>query len=252
MPDAAVLARMYGPSYAADATAEASVEDPKSPERVVAFLQKRRHGVFVDFGCGSGTLLTRVAAVGWTTVGVEYDAAVASATAARTGSRVFDSMAGLRAAALPVDVVNLGDVIEHLTEPLPIVRELVALLRPGGWLVAEGPLEAGPCLFAAAIRGMRRIRPGRVTRMAPYHVIQATVAGQRAFFDRLGLRHLAYEVSEVAWPAPGHLSFSIALRPRLAALFALRRLSQGISALNPGAWGNRYFYVGEASSDAGL
>lgn len=88
--------------------------------------------------------------------------------------------------------------------------------------------------------------------MAPYHVLQATVSGQRAFFDRLGLEPLVYEVSEAPWPAPGHLSFSIALRPRLAALFALRRLSQGISALNPGAWGNRYFYVGEVRSHAGL
>jgi len=244
MPDAQAIARMYGLDYAKSGPVEASIEDPKSPEAVLAFLEGRAAGTFVDFGCGSGTLLRRVGALGWTPIGVEYDAPVAAETEAQAGCRVFVGIEALRASGLRPEVINLGDVIEHLPVPLEVVMQLVALLRPGGWLLAQGPLEAGPCAFTAALHTARRLRGRRVTHMPPYHVLQATVRGQRAFFDRLGLEELAYVVSEVAWPAPARLSTAMVAAPRLAGLFLLRRASQAISALNPTGWGNRYFYAG--------
>jgi SAM-dependent methyltransferase len=241
MPDAATLTRMYGLDYAQ--SAEALIEDPKDPTPVVASLQKRSPGVFADFGCGSGALLARVAALGWTPVGIEYDARVAAETSRRTGCRIFVGASELKECGLRVDVIHLGDVIEHLPAPFDVVGDLVGILRPGGWLIAQGPLEAGPCLFSAAVRAAARLRP-RETLMPPYHVIQATVRGQREFFGRLGLRELTYTVSEVAWPAPARLSMATSIQPRKAGLFFLRRVSQVASALNASNWGNRYFYVG--------
>ena len=63
-------------------------------------------------------------------------------------------------------------------------------------------------------------------------------------FDRVGLVELTYTVSEVAWPAPGRLSGANLSQPRSVALYALRKFSQAVSAVNSGTWGNRYFYVG--------
>jgi hypothetical protein len=80
--------------------------------------------------------------------------------------------------------------------------------------------------------------------MPPYHVLQATVRGQRVFFERVGLAEVAYAISEVAWPAPARLSMNDVQQPRKLALFLLRRLSQLSSTLNPTKWGNRYFFVG--------
>ena len=65
MPDAEALARMYGPAYASAGGADASVEDPKAPEQVIARLRSRSPGVFVDFGCGSGSLLALARDLGW-------------------------------------------------------------------------------------------------------------------------------------------------------------------------------------------
>jgi len=240
---------MYGPDYA-DVVPMDSIDDPKTPERVLAFLQKRRPGVFVDFGCGTGSLLLRAAALGWTPIGVEYDDAVAGETSARTGCRVFAGLSALKASALAIDVVNLGDVIEHLPAPFKAVQELAGVLQPGGWLMAQGPLEAGPCVFSIALHAVAQLRGGRVTRMPPYHVLRATVLGQWTFFSRLGLKELTYEVSEAAWPAPSRISAALHAGPRMAGLFFLRRASQAVSALNPTAWGNRYFYVGERRAEA--
>lgn len=146
----------------------------------------------------------------------------------------------------------MGDVIEHLPAPFEVVQQLVAMLRPGGWLMAQGPLEAGPCLFATALRAATPLRARRVTQMPPYHVLQATVRGQRAFFERVGLAEVTYVISEVAWPAPARLSMTDVQQPRKLALFLLRRLSQLSSKLNPTGWGNRYFFVGAAGVRAVL
>jgi len=244
MPDAETLARMYGPAYA-EQDSDPCVEDPKSPQKTLDWLRQRPSGVFVDFGCGSGSLLQAATSLGWNAIGVEHNEGVVRDTEARTGCRVLYGLSALRGSELPsVDVIHMGDVIEHLTAPFEVVRDLVGLLRPGGWLMAQGPLEAGPCLFTAAVRAAAQLRPRRVTRMPPYHVLQATVRGQRAFFHRVGLTEVTYDVSEVAWPAPARLSITDIKQPRKLALFLLRRLSQLCSSLNPTEWGNRYFFIG--------
>jgi SAM-dependent methyltransferase len=248
MPDAETFAKMYGPAYATAEDGGTAIEDPKEPETVLTWLRRRPVGVFVDFGCGSGSLLRAASALGWTALGVEYQDDVVRRTAADTGCEVLNGLAALRGSArLPADVIHLGDVIEHLPAPLDVLQDLVGLLRPGGWLMAQGPLEAGPCLFTAVLRAASALRSGRVTRMPPYHVLQASVEGQRVLFDRVGLSELTYTVSEVAWPAPGRLSGASLSQPRSVALYALRKLSQAVSAVNARRWGNRYFYVGMAA-----
>lgn len=249
MPDEGALARMYGPAYeTAAGTDGAEIEDPKQPERLLSALKRRAPGCFVDFGCGSGSLLEAARKLGWTAVGVEFQADVARSVAARTGCSVLHGIGALQASAsMPADVIHLGDVIEHLTTPDVIVEKLVGLLAPGGQLVAQGPLEAGPTLFSSAVRASRRLRRAGPIEMPPYHVLQATVGGQLAFFERVGLKTVEYVVSEVAWPAPSALKWSVLRRPRSLALLTLRKLSQLASACSAGRCGNRYFYVGEAS-----
>jgi SAM-dependent methyltransferase len=246
MPDEETLSRMYGPAYSGIGAVDQEIEDPKQPERLLAVLARHGPGCFVDFGCGSGSLLKEARRLGWTAVGVEFQADVVQKVAAHTGSAVLLGIAGLRScASLPADVIHLGDVVEHLTTPEVVLRELVPLLAPGGWLVSQGPLEAGPCLFSAALRFARRLRAARPVEMPPYHVLQATVRGQLRLFERVGLRPLAYVVTEVDWPAPSALSWIAARQPRSLGLFVLRRLSRAASALSGGALGNRYFYIGE-------
>jgi SAM-dependent methyltransferase len=245
MPDAEALARMYGPAYATAGAGAPNIGDPKEPAAVLACLGQREPGLFVDFGCGSGSLLIAARALRWTAVGVEFQADVVEMVAKQTGCLVLNGLDALRGSqAVPADVIHLGDVIEHLTTPLDVVLELARLLRPTGCLLAQGPLEAGPCLFSTALRATRRFRCKRPTEMPPYHVVQASVLGQRLLFERAGLSAVEYRVSEVAWPAPAGISADVVMRPRALGLFVLRKASQAISALSPDRLGNRYFYVG--------
>jgi SAM-dependent methyltransferase len=243
MPDAETLAHMYGPAYGSSFTPDDAIVDPKEPERVVHWLERARRGTFVDFGCGAGALLVRAARAGWEAVGVEFDDEVAKQTSARTGARVL-GLAEAQSLGGPIaDVLHLGDVIEHLTELDRQMPEILRLLKPGGTLLAQGPLEANANLFTCALRAARTVRPRR-TEMAPYHVLLATAVGQRQFFRRFGLDEIEFAMREVSWPAPARLGRGDWRRPRRIGLFSVRRASQALSALRPKHWGNRYYYAG--------
>ncbi len=246
MPNAATLAEMYGPDYTQEGGG-GHVENPKEPERVVAWLKQLTPGTFVDYGCGGGELLTAATGAGWQAVGVEFSDEVARQVSARTGARVF-TRPHERADFPLADVLHLGDVIEHLTRLDEQMPEILRLVKPGGLLLAQGPLEANTSLFTFALATARRLRPHRRTEMAPYHVLLATAQGQREFFRRFGLTEVEYRLREVAWPAPSGLERADLLRPRTVGLFALRRCSQTLSALRPTRWGNRYFYAGRKAT----
>jgi SAM-dependent methyltransferase len=243
MPDAETLSQMYGPEYATSFEDDPGIDDPKEALRVVKWLkQGAGRGTFIDYGCGTGTLLIEAAKLSWQAVGVEFDSEVAKTVEQRTGARVVSNPAELAAAS--ADVLHLGDVIEHLTEVNRLMPEILRLIKPGGLLLAQGPLENNANLFTMMLRLTKSVRGAPAREMAPYHVMLATATGQRTFFERFGLEELEYAVREVAWPAPSRLSLSDLKKARAVGLFTVRRLSQAVSALRPRRWGNRYFYAG--------
>ncbi|MGH9902244.1 MAG: class I SAM-dependent methyltransferase [Pyrinomonadaceae bacterium] len=243
MPGHETLAQMYGEEYGKHFAGDPNGEDVRESLRVIEWLRRSEPGTFIDYGCGAGQLLKEAAKLNWSTAGVEFDERVAEEVRKRTGAVVVTRPGELLNGPL-ADVLHVGDVIEHLTEINRQMREIVGLIKPGGLLLAQGPLEGNANLFTSMLRLSRTARRRRRTEMAPYHVLLATAAGQRMLFQRFGLEEVEYSVREVSWPAPSKLSLTELGRPRSVGLFILRRCSQAVSTLRPGRWGNRYFYVG--------
>lgn len=250
MPDAATLSRMYGPEYGTGFEADPADAGARESRRVLDVLREIGGGTFVDYGCGGGGLLVEAAGMNWRAIGVEFDAKVAAEVGRATGLEVLTPQQIERLHGVRIDALHLGDVIEHLTEVDSLMPGIVRLVKPGGLILAQGPLEANPNLFTLLVRLGRTLRKGRRTEMAPYHVLLATAQGQRRLFERLGLEELEFVASEVAWPAPARLSPDDWKRPRALGLYGLRRMSQAVSAVGAGQWGNRYFYVGRREFQA--
>src|SRR6185369_10189390 len=97
-----------------------------------------RGGTLLDVGCGPGFALERIARAGFTARGAEASPAAAARARAR-GLRV--EVLDLESAPLPAgfDLVTAFEVLEHLRDPLRVLRSMAAALAPGGKLVVSLP-----------------------------------------------------------------------------------------------------------------
>lgn len=130
-------------------------ENPVLFDHVMACLPPR--GRVLDVGCGSGSLLSRLAGRAGYRAGVELSAAAAIAA-----GMVADEVVNLPVTdPLPFppasfDVVVCGDVLEHLPEPAAVLSSVAALCRPGGAVVISVPNIAYWQARARLLRGVWR------------------------------------------------------------------------------------------------
>ena len=110
--------------------------------RVLECFPPRRGLRVFDVGCGSGRFLRILKDLGHDPVGMDLSEA-AVATATQSGVVAYsgrvDSPADLDRAGKDFDVVTALDVLEHTFDPSQILRQLVAVVRPGGCLIASVP-----------------------------------------------------------------------------------------------------------------
>lgn len=100
----------------------------------------------LDVGCATGYTGYHLQQQGCTVFGIEYDPERAAVAAERLQKvAVFDldntTQHDLVAefGAQSFDVLNFGDILEHLRNPVAVLRNMKALLRPGGYVVISVP-----------------------------------------------------------------------------------------------------------------
>lgn len=97
-------------------------------------------GRLLDLGCWVGFMLVEARGRGWDVTGVEPSEFAAAYARDHFNLSVLEQ--DLLAADLPggaFDAIVLGDVIEHLTDPLAALRHIASLLAPGGVLYLTLP-----------------------------------------------------------------------------------------------------------------
>jgi SAM-dependent methyltransferase len=114
-------------------------------------------GKLLEVGSGSGRFLQRMRRAGWQVQGTDFDPVVARRVREKYALQIdVGDLAALDYAAGAYDVVAMSQVIEHVPEPLALLRECARLLRPGGRLVLSTPNAAGLAhrRYAASWRGL--------------------------------------------------------------------------------------------------
>jgi len=107
-------------------------------------LADRRPGRLLEIGCGNGARLALLRDAGWKVVGQEVDAEAAAVARQRLGASAIH-VGPLAALGLPTaafDAIASSHVLEHVHEPLVLLRECRRLLDPAGALTAITPNAA--------------------------------------------------------------------------------------------------------------
>lgn len=103
------------------------------------YLGNIKPGNLLEIGCGDGTRLLKLAALGWSVEGQEVDP-VSANIASRTGIRIH--LGSIEELGLPdssYDAIVMNHVIEHVHEPVRLLNECRRLLKKDGILVSVTP-----------------------------------------------------------------------------------------------------------------
>ncbi len=96
-------------------------------------------GTILDIGCGAGDYLAAMQNLGWHVSGVEPDPVSAERARARGLEIKTGSLAQARIADHSFDQVTMRHVLEHLHDPVAVIKECFRILKKGGRLVLLTP-----------------------------------------------------------------------------------------------------------------
>jgi 2-polyprenyl-3-methyl-5-hydroxy-6-metoxy-1,4-benzoquinol methylase len=146
MAKAAYLHQRFGYAYKRTALANAAGRIlallPSRSNHVdasVMYLPSGNCGRLLDVGCGNGETLRVLRDLGWNAEGIDFD----PVTVERARSKMLNVRLGtLREQRYDndsFDAIVMCHVIEHVHDPLDLVRECQRILKPGGRLVVLTP-----------------------------------------------------------------------------------------------------------------
>lgn len=117
---------------------------PFLKEQVIAsgfmHLRGERLGKLLEIGCGNGSLLSNLRDLGWEVEGLDFDPAAVESARSNWGLNVqLGSLESQYYADNQFDAIVMSHVIEHLHDPLSLLRECYRIIKPGGTIVISTP-----------------------------------------------------------------------------------------------------------------
>lgn len=122
----------------------------------VFYLNAWPNRYLLDVGCGSGAMLASMQERGWRVEGVDIDPKAVQNARAKGLKVHLGSLAEQKFPTNIFDTITMSHVIEHVLDPLALLRECRRVLKPGGCLVVMTPNVAswGHRLYRAEWLGL--------------------------------------------------------------------------------------------------
>ncbi|HXG00850.1 MAG TPA: class I SAM-dependent methyltransferase [Bacteroidota bacterium] len=190
------LARLYSKEYFEgdfrcghagsyfDEKTQASLADDRLLRRIKAL---KPSGAFLEIGCAGGAFLHAARQAGYDVKGVEFSDVAAQFAREKFGLEVFTgdvAAAGFRDDAF--DVVFMGDVLEHLPDPLGTCREVLRILKPGGIFVVECPTQTNTLFSRLGFFVYGMLGKKATVHLPPYHLFEYRPGSLTGMLRRAG------------------------------------------------------------------
>jgi SAM-dependent methyltransferase len=163
-------------------------------DRRVGLVRRR----LLDVGAHAGRFLHLAQQAGWEVEGVELNPRTAAYAAMRTGAAVYHQNAqALAAGGHRYSAVVLTDVLEHIPEPVQLLRTLAALTEPGGAIAVKvpcGPSQLAKERIVAALTSRRMSLADCLVHINHFSPQSLARALEAAGFGRISVRTGAPEV----------------------------------------------------------
>ncbi len=198
----------------------------------------------LDYGCGAGNFIYNAIIRGYDCHGAEFGQEQVNKLQNEIPQGRFYTIMDLAQSGNTYDVIRLSNVLEHLDDPKAILSRLTTLLKPGGILLIEGPVEMNFSLAFFFRKAYFTIKSARGLRSShpPTHLTFTNRKNQLSFFNLLNLQPLHYQVADFAWPFPESFREAKGKKNKVNALIA--KASIAVSSMISG-WGNTFIYAGK-------
>lgn len=112
-------------------------------EIVRTFEKYRQNNRFLDVGCGAGALLKAAIREQWEAEGVEVSQSSVEYLQKQNIKVFYGDLAKANFAENSFDVITAVEILEHISNPEILLKEIYRVLRPGGLLWATTPHGRG-------------------------------------------------------------------------------------------------------------
>lgn len=242
------LSSLYSSDYVGDVDYESpNVEEANNTkfallENYLRNLQEVTGKSFLDYGCGANPISFIYAKEnGLVPAGMELSEDVREIAKRNTGVGMF-SRDEIMGGDVKFDFVFLGDVLEHLIDPIIELESLNGIMSTKSLLIAQGPLQGSRTLTHLLVRIFAWLTQKRTTSYPPYHVSLASSRSMRRLFNKAGFQVERLDTFEVDWPAPSFEEVKTSPSLRGLLLFLAKQVDKSIARFHK-PYGSRYFVV---------
>jgi len=175
-----------------------------SPELIKKISRLQPRGKFLDVGCAGGQLLSAIRERGYETYGVELSEEAAQSARERFGlSVVTGDVHSAKFEQNFFDTVFLGDVLEHIPNPVSVMNEIYRITKPNALVVILCPTQTNTLFSRFGFWAFRIVRKNATVNLPPYHLLEFRPASMKYLLSQNGfsvveMQSTAMKPSEIA------------------------------------------------------
>lgn len=254
-PAGATLERMYSAEYfdtdfrCGRSEARAGDEEAFRAENdglLDRFEPFRGSGRLLDLGCAEGLLVKRACERGWRAIGVEMSSDAVERARAMGLTVHLGTLDTVNIPDSSLDIVYMGDVLEHVPDCRRTVAQVARVLAPGGHLILRGPTTTHSIARSAALAVFGALGREIVLREPPYHLWEFTPRSLKRLLSTEGFEVTLLEQHKIPPGSPHGRKSKL----QQAVLFVVDCLNEPITRLT-NSLGDRVFLVAKQGQRAG-